>query len=1140
MASITQTISQYNGGISQQPDEKKLPGQVVEAKNVLPDITKGLLKRPGGKLIGSLSDGAKNSETNGRWFSYYRDEDEQYVGQISRDGTVKIWRCSDGAEMDVQDPDNLSSYLIHTEDEQLQTLTLNDFTYVTNRNQATAMAATVETVRPPEAFIQLKKVAYASQYSVNLFDTTDTQTVSTVTRIEVERLASSNNYCTDTGKNMRLHSTRKNQIGLTGTACDDSCGAGRDGFAPNVGTRIFAISDNVSLVDDNLVGGDVSSDAAGGSIVVTNDGQTYDAVPTVVIGRPAWKADSKYEVGDQILNNNNIYTCATAGTSDETGSGPQTQGANIADDTVRWNYTSNAEITDATNVAKATAVLGGVSGRNVSRIDVTNIGRNYTSRPAVTIEAAAGDTGKNATAEFRDRTTTDYHYKVQVYKSNGDDNNDAENLYFRLTTTGQSVPDTNTDGSITTYQARYTTTHDLLYGGEGWNKGDYFYVWLKDAYYKITVKAVSIAEVQANLGLIRPIPTSFDTKTTVTAESILADIRSQIISDGPIGNNFTGSRTEIIGNGIYIKRNPNGTISSSDNTVVGSNPFQINTPVNDLLNVFTDSVNDIADLPNQCKHGYVVRVANSEADEDDYYVKFIGKLKADGTYLDGEGVWEECPKPGVRTEFDPSTMPIQIVRQADGTFKIEQVPWEKRLVGDEVTVPEPSFIGKAINKLLFFRNRLVMLSDENVIMSQPGEFFNFWPKSAITYTATDNIDLSCSSEYPAIVYDGLQVNSGLVLFTKNQQFMLTTDSDVLSPLTAKINALSSYNFNFKTNPISLGTTIAFLDNAGKHSRFWEMSKVFREGEPDVVDQTKLVSELFDTDITEISNSRENGTVFFSKKDSSTLYGFRYFNASAQRLQQSWFTWETVGTIQYHTILDDALYIVIRNNGKDTLQKYSIKLYSDSITVVNDATYRIHLDSISSVTIANGTYDEETNKTTFPKPNGYENTTAELCLFDNNTDSDFIGKYNKASIVGSNIEVPGNWENKTVILGYLFDMQIKFPTIYVTKVENENMQADTNASLIIHRVKLNFGSYGTYSTTIDRLGKPSYTEIWEAPVADQYLLSNVAIDDEVTKTIPTYERNKNLSITLKSTHPSPATLYSMAWEGDYTSKFYNRV
>ena len=119
-------------------------------------------------------------------------------------------------------------------------------------------------------------------------------------------------------------------------------------------------------------------------------------------------------------------------------------------------------------------------------------------------------------------------------------------------------------------------------------------------------------------------------------------------------------------------------------------------------------------------------------------------------------------------------------------------------------------------------------------MSQPGDFFNFWPKSAMTFTTQDVIDLSCSSDTPAIVYDGIQVNAGLVLFTKNQQFMLTTDSDVLSPMTAKINALANYNFNYKTSPISLGTTIAFLDNAGKYSRFWEVARVLREGEPDVI------------------------------------------------------------------------------------------------------------------------------------------------------------------------------------------------------------------------------------------------------------------------------------------------------------------
>ena len=109
-------------------------------------------------------------------------------------------------------------------------------------------------------------------------------------------------------------------------------------------------------------------------------------------------------------------------------------------------------------------------------------------------------------------------------------------------------------------------------------------------------------------------------------------------------------------------------------------------------------------------------------------------------------------------------------------------------------------------------------------MSRPGDFTNFFAKSAIQLVASDPIDIAASSEYPALLFDGIQVNTGLLLFSKNQQFMLTTDSDVFSPTTAKFNALSTYNFNFATNPISLGTTIGFLDNAGKFSRFFEMRR----------------------------------------------------------------------------------------------------------------------------------------------------------------------------------------------------------------------------------------------------------------------------------------------------------------------------
>ena len=46
MASVTQKIPNYVMGISTQPDEKKLPGQVVDLVNGIPDVVDQLIKRP--------------------------------------------------------------------------------------------------------------------------------------------------------------------------------------------------------------------------------------------------------------------------------------------------------------------------------------------------------------------------------------------------------------------------------------------------------------------------------------------------------------------------------------------------------------------------------------------------------------------------------------------------------------------------------------------------------------------------------------------------------------------------------------------------------------------------------------------------------------------------------------------------------------------------------------------------------------------------------------------------------------------------------------------------------------------------------------------------------------------------------------
>tara|TARA_A100001011_G_scaffold390354_1_gene473660 strand:- start:8605 stop:11523 length:2919 start_codon:yes stop_codon:yes gene_type:complete len=972
MASVTQLVPTLTGGVSQQPDELKIPGQVNVANNVLPDVTHGLLKRPGGKLVTSLSDGTNNSSATGRWFHYYRDEDEQYIGQVSRSGDINMWKCNDGSEMTVTGSTSaMATYLSHSNDEDIQTLTINDFTFLTNRTKTVAMANTIEPLRPPEVFIELKTLKYAAQYALNLFDNANFQTVTTATRISVEMVRSSNNYCTSDGS-MQNHTQRVSNT----TRCDDSANENSDDLAPNVGTRIFDIASGGTLVDN-------------------------DAVST----------------------------------------------------------------------------LGG----------------------------------------------SDFSYQVNIYNSsNQSGQTGRSNLYFRITTTGQSTPVGS--GTNVEYRTRYTTTNDLLYGGEGWQTGDYFFVYMKDGYYKVTINETSSSSVQANLGLVRPNPTSFDTKTTVTPESILGTLRAEITATG----NF--NTVQQIGNGLYITR------TSNVQNGVEQNLFNVSTPVSELLNVVAGEVLTVDDLPRQCKDGFVVKVQNSAAEEDDYYLKFIAN-----NGFDGEGVWEECVLPGAKTNFDAGTMPLQLVRTNSTTFTLSQVAWEGAEVGDTGvggTNPQASFVGKTINKMVFFRNRLAMLSDENVILSRPGNFFNFWARTAISFSNVDPIDISASSEYPAIIYDAIQVNTGLVLFSKNQQFMLTTDSDLFNPNTAKINRLASYNFNFKTNPVNLGTTIGFLDNANKYSRFFEMSQVRREGEPEVVEQSKVVSQLFENDLKLISNSRENGLVLFSEEDQSVLYGYRYFTSGNERILQAWFQWTLTGTIRYHCMLDDALYVVVRNNNKDQLLKYSIKLDDNGHFVTAGEDYPIHLDHCTSVTTGGGTYNSTTNKTTFAKPTGFESSN-DIAAYDTDSGAN-LGRFADVTINGSNLEITGNWSGETFLIGYQFEMQVELPKIFFTYRSGNATRKDTRADLVIHRVKFNFGQVGLYNMEVNRSGKPLFNQVVESTVADVYDANNISFVPDITGTIPCYERNKNLIITVKSKHPSPATIVSYQWEGKYTNRNYTRV
>ena len=248
MASVTQTIPQFSLGISEQPDNLKFPGQVTDIVNAIPDVTDGLFKRPGARRIGT--DALTNVQSGGSWFHYFRDETEgSYIGQVATDGQVRVWRCSDGQQMNtaygsatwsstreyksgekVESDDsgtikiyqaqatissggsapthnsgtvnnwlfvetaqtNVQNYLATSEPENLQFLTINDTTFVNSRdttNSNTLVGQTGTTTATPDphfAMLELLRTENGRQYGLDIFSTAAVTNLSRATRIKIQ------------------------------------------------------------------------------------------------------------------------------------------------------------------------------------------------------------------------------------------------------------------------------------------------------------------------------------------------------------------------------------------------------------------------------------------------------------------------------------------------------------------------------------------------------------------------------------------------------------------------------------------------------------------------------------------------------------------------------------------------------------------------------------------------------------------------------------------------------------------------------------------------------------------------------------------------------------------------------------------
>jgi hypothetical protein len=216
--------------------------------------------------------------------------------------------------------------------------------------------------------------------------------------------------------------------------------------------------------------------------------------------------------------------------------------------------------------------------------------------------------------------------------------------------------------------------------------------------YSITVNGVTVSDTTANSGSHAP--------SNVT---IATNLAASLNGDATFSASFVATQTDYI---VRITKNDGGayTLSSKD-TRNGAMTIAIK-----------GTVDTLTDLPVIAEHGFTVKILGSKATGlDDYYVKFETNT---GSGF-GHGIWRETVAPGIPYLFDAATMPHVLIRNSNDTFTFQPFTWAGRVAGDTLTASDPSFIGSKIQNLQLFRNRLVFLADENVILSAADSYDRF-------------------------------------------------------------------------------------------------------------------------------------------------------------------------------------------------------------------------------------------------------------------------------------------------------------------------------------------------------------------------------------------------------------------------------
>ena len=549
---------------------------------------------------------------------------------------------------------------------------------------------------------------------------------------------------------------------------------------------------------------------------------------------------------------------------------------------------------------------------------------------------------------------------------------------------------------------------------------------------------------------------------------------------------------------------------------------------NTAMYAIRDEIQDFSKLPFYAKTGVIMKVTGEEGDElSDYYVKFSGK----------SGVWNETLAPATSLGVTNSTMPHALINNNDGTFTFQELTWTDRVCGDADSNPNPTFIGKKINNLTYYKNRLGILSGENLVLTENASFFNYFATTSTQVLDTDPIDIAASGTQVNTLKNSVGFNESLLLFSDTAQYKLDSSGESISPTTAILNEVSSFEHDDKVTPVSAGKFAYFAQARTSGTAIREYFADDDTLTNDGMDITVSVGNLIPSNCYQIvSNTTEDTLIFLtsatgdtqtapfsgtaSSTDADTMYIYKYFFDGGEKVQNAWSKWTFTGAkIIGAMSLESFIYVVISEGTTTKLVKIDLRNLKDATIG-----HGVYIDLKTSVT---GTYASGTGLTTFTSPYGAKTG---LIAVDRNNGNN----YTATNTAGSTYTIVG--DHTDLYIGVPYESKYTLSPQYVRENTGRGLVAVTSGRYQIRNISFNFENSGFFQVEVTPTNRDKSTSIMNGYIIGTAtsIIGQPAIATGTLR-VPVQSQNSEFTLDIKSSSHLPMYISGAEVEGYYHNR-----